>query len=133
MVVAGEVEVEVLHGQYLAVATTRGTTFDTKSRTHRRLPDCGDSLQSKLAEALDEPHNGRRLSLSERSGGDRGYVDVLASGTIRNVLEDIEVYLGLVVTKRNQVTLVDAELGSNLDDRLDICGLGDIKIGWNRR
>jgi hypothetical protein len=48
------------------------------------------------------------------------------------VLEDIEVYLGLVVTKREEMTLVDTGLGSNLEDGFDFCSLADIKIGWNR-
>lgn len=49
-----------------------------------------------------------------------------------HVLEDIEVYLGLVVTKREEMTLVDTELGSNLEDGFDFHSLADIKIGWNR-
>src|SRR3954469_13151302 len=79
MDVAGEMEVEVLHRDDLAVPTARGAALDPEDRTERRLADADGCLTADRVEALRQTDRRRRLAFTERGGGDRGHDHVLAA------------------------------------------------------
>ncbi len=79
MDVAGQVEVEVLHRDDLAVAAAGRAALDPEDRPERRLADVDRGLLADAVEALGEPDRRRRLALAERRRGDRGDDDVLAA------------------------------------------------------
>ena len=77
--VAGQVEVEVLHRDDLAVAAAGGAALDAEDRPERRLADVDRRLAADPVEALGEPDGRRRLALAERRRRDRRDDDVLAA------------------------------------------------------
>ena len=81
--VAGQVEVEVLHRDDLAVAATRRSSLDAEDRPERRLADVDRRLPADPVETLGQPDRGGRLALAERRRRDRGDHDVLAARTFR--------------------------------------------------
>ena len=64
--VAGQVEVEVLHRDDLAVAAARGAALDAEHRAEARLADAHRRLLADPVEALGEPDGRRGLALAER-------------------------------------------------------------------
>ena len=77
--VAGEVEVEVLHRDDLAVASAGGAALDPEDRTERWLADAHGGLVADRIEALGQADGRRGLALAERRRGDGGHHDVLAA------------------------------------------------------
>ena len=75
--VAGQVQVQHLHRDDLAVAAARGAALDAERRPHRRLPDGDRGPLADVAERLAEPDGRGGLALAERGRGDRGDHDVL--------------------------------------------------------
>ena len=64
--VAGQVEVEVLHRDDLAVAAARGAALDPEHGPERRLADRDGGPPADPVEALGEADGRRRLALAER-------------------------------------------------------------------
>ena len=64
--VAGEVEVEVLHGHDLAVAAAGRAALDAEDRPERRLADGRRGAHADPVERLGEADRRRRLALAER-------------------------------------------------------------------
>ena len=96
MDVAGQVEVEVLHRDDLAVAAAGRAALDPEDRAERRLADVDRGLLADVVEALGEPDRGRRLALAERRRGDRGDDHVLAARPLGLEPADrLERHLGL--------------------------------------
>ena len=81
--VAGQVEVEVLHRDDLAVAAAGGAALDPEDRPERRLADVDRRPVADVVEALGEPDGRRRLALAERRRRDRRDDDVLARAVAR--------------------------------------------------
>src|SRR5438105_2089790 len=79
MDVAGEMEVEVLHRDDLAVATTGSAALDAEDRPQRRLADRDRGPVADAVQALDEPDGSGGLALAERGRRDRGDDHVLAA------------------------------------------------------
>ena len=50
MEVAREVEIDFLHGQYLGISPSCGTTFHTKTRSERRLTKRNNSTFADMVE-----------------------------------------------------------------------------------
>jgi hypothetical protein len=127
--VAGQVEVEVLHGHDLGVAAAGGPALDAESRSHAGLADDGDDLFAEMsAEGLAEADGRRRLALAERGRGDGGDIDVAPQRGVREAVEDVEVDLGLEAAVELEVVLVEAERSGDLDDRPELGGLGDLDV-----
>ena len=64
--VAGEVEVEVLHGDDLAVAAAGGAALDAEDRAQRGLADGHRGAPADAVEPLREADGGGRLALAQR-------------------------------------------------------------------
>ena len=62
--VAGQVQIKLLHGHHLAIATTGSTPFDAKGRSHRRLADSHHCPMPALRQRLTEADGGGGFSFS---------------------------------------------------------------------
>ncbi len=62
--VAGEVQVEILHRDHLAVAAARRTAFDAKGRPHRGLANGADGFVTQRTERLRQADGGGGLPLA---------------------------------------------------------------------
>src|SRR5690606_57194 len=80
--VAGEMEVDVLHGDDLSVAASGGATLDTETRPQRRLAQRTDGLLADLVEPHAEPNVRGGLAFTGRSGCDGGAEHQLAVGLV---------------------------------------------------
>src|SRR5439155_9142037 len=129
MVVAGEMEVEVLHRDDLRVAAARGSALDPEDRAQGRLADRHRGAPADLVQALRETDRRGRLALPEGRRADRRDDDVLAVRPLR--LESADrgqtdlrlrgpIELGLVGPK--------AELRGHLQDRPRRDGPGDLQV-----
>ena len=83
--VAGEVEVEALHRQHLAVAAARRAALDPEQRAHRRLADRADGALADVVQGHRQADRRERLAFAERRRRDAGDVDVLAVGPVAAV------------------------------------------------
>ena len=95
MHITGQVQVELVHGDDLAVATPRCTALDPESRSHRGLADGRYGLLPEETQSLNQTDRGGGLALPERGGRDRGDVDVLAGRAGADPLQYVEVDLRL--------------------------------------
>lgn len=127
--ITGEVKVDVGHGDDLGVATTSGTTLDTKDGAERGLTEGGDGGDAvDLVEAIGETDGGAGLALTGLGGGESGDEDELTLGV---ALGKVDVDLGLVAA----VEVVrggvgDGDLvGEDVLDGLHLGGEGDALIG----
>jgi hypothetical protein len=80
---------------------------------------------AEATEALDQSYQGGGLAFAKRGGGYSRYVDVFADGAGLNFGEQIEVHLGLLRPKENEVVAVDPEIFGDVNDRADGSGLGN--------
>ena len=64
--VAGEVDVDLFHGQDLAEAAAGGAALEAEDRAEARLPNGCGGADADPVEALGEADRGRRLALAER-------------------------------------------------------------------
>jgi hypothetical protein len=72
--VAGQVEVEVLHGNDLAVAAAGRAALDAEDRPQGGLADAGEDVLADVPQALRQADGGDRLALAQRGGVDGGHV-----------------------------------------------------------
>ena len=79
MNVTGEMQVELFHGDDLAVAATCGAALDTEHWSKAWLSNGNGGAVTDLVEPLRETNGGGGLSLAERCGADRGDDNVLAA------------------------------------------------------
>ena len=79
--VASKMQVELLHGHNLGVASTCSTAFDTESRTLGRLSDACDGLLVEVCtKSLYKSDSGGGFALAERSRIDTSDYDVVTIG-----------------------------------------------------
>ena len=131
--IAGQVEVEVLHRDDLAVAATGRAALDPEDRTERRLADAHGGLAADRVEPLGQADGRRGLALAERRRGDRGHDDVLAARPFRLEAPDgLERDLGLGRAVQLELGVGETEVPRDIDDRTRRDGAGDLQIGWER-
>ena len=98
--ITGEVEVDVLHRNYLRVATTGSATFDAHDWSLGRLTESDDSFLTECGEGIGEANEDRRFTFTGRSRRHPRYENKLSfSGHVLNVGD---IHFGLGATKGNQ-------------------------------
>ena len=118
VVVAGQVEVEVLHRQHLAVAAAGRAALDPEDRPERRLADRADGPLPDRVERHREADRDQRFPLAERRRRDPGHVDVAAVRAVLDALPDApSIDLGDVPAVRLKLVVEDAERRGDLGDR----------------
>ena len=110
MDVAGQVQVEILHRDDLAVAAAGRAALDAEGRSLRGLADDGhDALAQVRTQRLRNTDGGGGLAFAERGGGDGGHVNVLAILALGKAVKDFKFDLGLVRAKEFQLAFLDAQ------------------------
>ena len=77
--VAGEVQVELFHWDYLAVAATSGASLDAEDGAEARLANCDRCLLPNHVEPLRKANRGGGLPFAEWCWRDRRHHHVLAA------------------------------------------------------
>ena len=125
--VAGEVQVDVLHGDDLRVAAARGAALDAEDGAEGRLAQAEHGLLAHGVERVGEADRGGRLALAGRRRIDgRDEHELAAAGLVGKGV-DIDLRLGLAVVLEH--VLGKAHLGGDLRDGEHLRFLGDFDIG----
>jgi hypothetical protein len=128
--VAGQVQVEVLHGDNLAVTAAGRSTFNAKGRALGRLANAGEyPLAQVCAQRLAQADHRCALAFPQWRGGDGGHVNVLAVLAFGEPVEDFELDLGLIRAKQLELAFLDAQFLRDLQNGLEFPSLGDFNIG----
>ena len=125
--VAGEVEVDVLHGHHLGPAAAGRTALDAEHRAQGGLTQGDHGLLAQLPQAVRQPYGGGGLALARRGGGDGGDQDQLAVLSL-GLVEQLVVHLCLVVAVHLQVLLVHARRGRDLPDVFHFTALCNFNV-----
>ena len=127
MDVAGEVEVDVLHRQDLAVPAAGAAALDPEHGAEGGLADRDGSAHPDPIEGLREADRRRRLALAERRRRDGRDDDLATVRPIGKAPEGLESDLRLVRPIQLDLVGLQAQLGGELCDRPQACRLGDLE------
>ena len=128
--VPGEVEVDVLHGHHLGVASPGRAALHAEDGAQGGLPQGYQDALSQAAEGVGQAHGGGGFPLPGGGGVDGGDENQLPVAP-RALPEEAGVHLGLVVSIEFQVLGVHPGGGGNLPDGAHLAGLGDLNVGRN--
>ena len=126
--IAGEVKVDVLHGDDLGIAAAGGSALDAEHRPQGRLPQGGYGVFADFAQAVRQAHGGGGLAFAGGGGGDGGDEDELAVGPVGLLPQQAVVDLGLAAAILLHILGVDAAGGGNVADGQGHGLLGDLDI-----
>ena len=107
--IAGEVQVDVLHGNDLCIAAAGCTALDAKDRPQRRFPQRQNGLPANAAECIRQTDADGRLSLAGRGGVDGSHQNQLAVRLVRQLLEQGFRELCLIVAVTLDVLVCNGE------------------------
>ena len=129
--VAGEVEVDVLHGHDLGVAAAGRAALEAEHGAERRLPQGHDGSFADLPQPVGQAHGGRGFPLSGRGGCDGSDQNELAVWT-SVLFQEVIVYFCFVVAVLLQILLLDVCNLCNVADVLHGAALGDLNVGLQK-
>ena len=130
MEVAGEVEVDVLHGDDLSIAAAGGAALHAEHGAEGWLPQGHQGVLAQTAHPIGQAHSGGGLALSGGGGVDGGDQDQLAIGGV-TLLKQAVVDLGLVLPIKLQVFLVHTGGLCDVRDVPHLGALGDLNISFH--
>ena len=127
--VAGEVEVDVLHGHDLGVTAARCPPLDAEDRPHGWFAQADHRLSADAVEGIAQTDREGGLALAGRRGADGGDQHQSAVLPFGLAVEPVQRDLGLVVAVRLQGVIGDAGPGGNMADALQAGVLSDLDVG----
>ena len=127
--VAGEMEVDVLHGHDLGVTAARCAALDAEDRPHGRLAQADHRLSADAVEGIAQTNREGSLAFAGRRGADGGDQHQSAVLPFGLAVEPVQRDLGLVVAVRLQGVIGDAGPGGDVTDALQAGVLSDLDIG----
>ena len=132
--VAGQVQVQLLHGNDLGVAAACCAALDAEGRAHCGLTQSQDCLAAGLREALCEGYGGCGLTFTERGGGDCGNHDVLGAALAGGLCVGgfVEEDLSDILAVGFKAIFADAVVRCDLVDGPQIGGKCDFEVGRER-
>ncbi|CNI71397.1 Uncharacterised protein [Mycobacterium tuberculosis] len=132
--VAGQVQVQLLHGNDLGVTAACCAALDAKGRAHCGLTQRQDCLAAGLCEALCEGDGGCGLTFTERGGGDCGNHDVLGAALAGGLCVGgfVEEDLSDILAVGFKAIFADAVVCCDLVNRPKIGGKCDFEVGRER-
>ena len=131
MEIAGEMEVDVLHGHDLGVAAAGSTALHAEAGAEARLAHADERLLADVIERIAEADGGGGLALAGRRGRDGGDQDQLAVGPACERGDIVERDLRLVVAVGQDIVRRNVELlRSDLDDWPHFGRLRDFDVGF---
>ncbi len=107
--VAGEMEVDVLHGRNLRMTAACAAALHAEARPERWLSHADHGLLADRVQRIAEADGRRGLAFARGCRGDRGDEDELAVLTRLQTLDQPRRQLGFVVTIRLEIVGIDAE------------------------
>lgn len=130
MDITGQMEVEVLHRNHLAVATPGRAALDAEGGALAGLADASEhALAQVRSQGLAQPDGRGGLAFAQRCGGDGGDVDVAPIGLLAQPLQDRQAHLGLGGAVVLQFVFPQSKLPGHQIDGLQKGGLRDVEIG----
>src|SRR5262245_6663726 len=130
--IAGEVQVDVLHGNDLRVAAAGRAALHPKAGAERGLAQAQHGFLADVIERVRQSDGGGGLSFSRRRRSNSGNQNELSVRPALERFDEIHRYLGLVVAIGLKVLRRDAKLlARNLHDRALLRGLRnlDVRLG----
>ena len=127
MEVAREMEIDLVHGDDLGVATARGAPFHAEDRPEARLADADHHFLAEPAQGLTYPDGDRALALARGGRVDPGDEDEPARGLPLG--DGLGGDLGLVAAVGKNLIGAEADLSRHLGDRAQLGGLRDGDVG----
>ena len=115
--VAGEMQVDVLHGHHLGVAAAGRAPLHAEAGPERGLADGDHGLLADLVQAVAQPHRGRGLAFARRRRRHRRHQDQLAVGARAQRAHILGPQLGLVGPVLQQRVPRHLETRPDLPDR----------------
>ena len=116
MEVASEMEVDLIHRQYLSITAAGSTTLHAEARTERRLAQCNNCLLANLLHTEGETHGYGGLSITSLGRTDSGNEDemmvlkLVSVNFVRSNLSDVTAVVFYLV-------FMDSKFCSYLIDR----------------
>ena len=129
MKIAGEVKIDVFHGDDLCIAAASRAALNTHHWTLGGLAQCNDGLLAQLVQGVGKANENGGLAFTGRCGryaGDKHQLALVFLGIVH--LGDIDFGFGGAVG--NHGVGRNARLGRDLRDWLQLVGLGNFNIGW---
>ncbi len=106
--IARQVQVKVLHGHDLRIATARCATFNAKRGALRGLANTGEYLLANEVHRLAQANRGGGLSFAKGGRGNGSDVDVLGVRPVLEAVDHVQVDLGLILA-----VIVDVVFGKS--------------------
>ncbi len=132
--VAGEMEIELLHRNDLAVAAARRAALDAERRALAGLANAREHFLPQMrAQRLAEADGGGGLALAQRSGRDRGHHDVFSVGRILQPVANRKMHFGFGLAVEIQLLGKNAGFGGDLVDGKRRGSLRDFDIAGHTR
>src|SRR5689334_12555167 len=129
--VAREVDVDVFHGQDLAVAATGRAAFEPEHRTQRWLAYGRRRAHADPVETLGQSDRRRGFALAERRGRDRGDDDSAAVGPIGHASQSRRLDLRLVGAVQVELLVEQAQVMRDFDDGPELGGASDLEARFH--
>jgi hypothetical protein len=130
--VTGQVQVQQLERDRLAVAAAGRAALDAERRAHAGLADRDRGGPADVPERHPEADRGGGLALAERSGRDRGDDDVLGLRAVLQLFDGPQVDLGDVIAVLLDQPGRDADALGDFGYRLQRGLPRDFQCGWHR-
>ena len=128
--IAGEVEVDVLHGHHLRVAAARRAALDAEHRAEGRLAQGDDAVFTDAPQSIGEADGRSGLALARRSGGDGG--DEHKPAVRFRCIQEGKVDLGLVIAVLFEILFRHARAFGDFADVQHFGLLGDLYVAEHR-
>ena len=127
--VAGEVQVDVFHRHDLCIPAAGRAALYAEHGAERRLAQRQNGVLAEAAQRLRDAHGDGGLAFARRGGIDAGDEDepAFAVALVQRAQRDLR----LVLPIQLEVVVRQAELGGDVANGPQFCGLGDGDVGGN--
>ena len=130
MEVASEMQVKKFHRNHLAVATTCGSTLDSKCWSHRRLAQTDHCFFADVLHRHSQTNCCRGLTFAEWCWRDCSDYYILCLRAIFQFFDRFETDFGKVCAVRLEQVFADTHLLRNVLKWKWFSGTRDFEIGW---
>ena len=125
--VAGEMEVDLLHGHDLRIPPAGAAALDAEDGAHRRLAEAQHDVLADLPHALRERDRRGGLALAGLRRRDGRDAHDLGVGRVGEAVDRAQAHLGLVLPVQIDLVVFEAHLAGDVEDRPEGGFLGDLE------
>ena len=127
MEVAGEMKVDILHGNNLGITAAGCTALNAENGTERGLSKCYNGILANATKAIGKTDGGRGLTLTRGSGGNRSNKNQL-SVLFFCVLQKRKINFGFIFSVILKITFIYMCGLSDLADMLHFASLRNFDV-----